>query len=314
MREILQTVAKVSRSMATVLLRGESGTGKGLLAKAIHQQSPRALGRFITVNCAAIPEGIIESELFGHEKGAFTGALRKREGRFEQAQGGTIFLDEVGDLPPLMQVRLLRVLQERTFERVGGNEPIKSDVRVIAATHRDLERGIEEGAFRDDLYWRLNVVPIFLPPLRERKEDLPLLIDYFLERYNLENQKRVRLSPELRDLMRRYDWPGNIRELQNCIERIVVLAEEEFVGLKEIPSPIQAYFQDMRQVASSRAAGSLKDNLATLERERILAALEKSAWVQAKAARLLGITPRQIAYKIMKYRLQPPGDVETAVR
>jgi Nif-specific regulatory protein len=306
MVEIFRTMEKASRSMATLLLRGESGTGKGLLARAIHQQSPRGSGPFVTVNCAAIPEGIIESELFGHERGAFTGAVRKRQGRFEQAQGGTIFLDEVGDLPPLMQVKLLRILQERTFERVGSNEPIKADIRVIAATHRDLESGVADGTFREDLYWRLNVVPILLPPLRERKEDLPLLIDYFLSRYNRENQKQVRLSPELRRLMLNYHWPGNIRELQNCIERTVVLAENEPIGLKAIPAPIQGYFHDMKQVTSSRRVGSLKENLENLERERILAALEKSAWVQAKAARLLGITPRQISYKIVKYRLYPP--------
>jgi Nif-specific regulatory protein len=310
MVEIFRTMAKASRSMATLLLRGESGTGKGMLARAIHQQSPRASGPFVTVNCAAIPEGIIESELFGHERGAFTGAVRKRQGKFEQGQGGTIFLDEIGDLPPLTQVKLLRVLQEKTFERVGGNEPINVDVRVIAATHRDLENGVEEGTFREDLYWRLNVVPIFLPPLRERKEDLPLLIDHFLSRYNRENQKQVRLSPELRRLMLSYHWPGNIRELQNCIERIVVLAENEPVGLKEIPPPIQGYFHDMKQVTSSRRTGSLKENLETLERERILAALEKSAWVQAKAARLLGITPRQISYKILKYHLHPSDPVK----
>jgi len=306
MMEIFQTLQKVSRSTATVLLRGESGTGKELLARAIHQHSPR-VGPFVTINCGAIPEGVLESELFGHERGAFTGALRKRVGRFEQAQGGTIFLDEVGDLPLLMQVKLLRVLQERTFERVGGNEPIKADVRIIAATHRDLEAGISDGGFREDLYWRLNVVPISLPPLRERKEDIPLLIDHFLSKYNAENQKQVLLSTDLLELMRRYDWPGNIRELQNCIERIVVLAEGEEVGLREIPKSIQGYFQDMRQVTSAPGSASLKENLATMERERIRTALEKSGWVQAKAARSLGITPRQIAYKIIKYGLEDPA-------
>jgi len=304
MTEIFQTLPKISRSTATVLLRGESGTGKELLARAIHQQSPRS-GPFVTINCGAIPEGLLESELFGHERGAFTGAIQKRIGRFEQAAGGTIFLDEIGDLPLPMQVKLLRVLQEKTFERVGGNEQIKADVRIVAATHRDLETDVAEGRFREDLYWRLNVVPISLPPLRERKEDLPLLIDYFLSKYNSENQRGVHLSGGLLQLMQRYHWPGNIRELQNCVERIVVLAENDEVGLQEIPTGIKGYFQDIHQVSSSREHASLKENLATLERDRIKAALEKSGWVQARAARLLGITPRQISYKILKYRLQP---------
>ena len=308
MGEIFQTVQRVSRSLATVLLRGESGTGKELLARAIHQHSPRS-GQFVAINCGAVPEGLLESELFGHEQGAFSGALRRRVGRFEQAAGGTLFLDEVGDLPVAVQVKLLRVLQERSFERVGGNEPIKADVRIVAATHRDLEAAVAQGSFREDLYWRLNVVPIALPPLRERREDLPLLIEHFLTRYNRENQKQVRLLPGLLELMGRYDWPGNIRELQNCIERIVVLADSEEVGLREIPKSIQGYFQDMRQVSAARPAASLKENLASLERERIKGALEKSGWVQARAARSLGITPRQIAYKMIKYGLQPPSDL-----
>jgi Nif-specific regulatory protein len=309
MKDIYRELIRVSQSKATVLLRGESGTGKELIAKLIHENSPRAQKPFIKVNCAALSETLLESELFGHEKGAFTGAIQMRKGRFELANGGTIFLDEIGDLPLPVQVKLLRVLQEMEFERVGGGETLSVDVRTIAATHRQLENAIMEGAFRQDLYYRLNVVPIHLPPLRERREDISLLIEHFLEKFNNENNKKVRLSNEVIQLLIHYDWPGNVRELENCIERLVVLAEEdESVTFKTIPPAIQTYFNDIKTVTPpvvSDKRGSFTEKMQGMEQEALKKALERSGWVQAKAARLLGMTPRQVAYKIKKYKLLP---------
>ncbi|MBI3804258.1 MAG: sigma 54-interacting transcriptional regulator [Nitrospirae bacterium] len=308
MRDIYKELIRVSHSKATALLRGESGTGKELIAKLIHENSPRADKPFIKVNCAALPETLLESELFGHEKGAFTGAIQTRKGRFELADGGTIFLDEIGDLPISVQVKLLRVLQEMEFERVGGVETISVDVRVIAATHRLLENAILEGTFRQDLYYRLNVVPIHLPPLRERREDIPLLIEHFLEKFNKENDKKVYLSEEVSQLLVQYDWPGNVRELENCIERLVVLAEEESVTFRTIPPAIQNYFNDIKTVTPPTGSikhSSFSERMQGMEQEALRKALERSGWVQAKAARLLGMTPRQVAYKIRKYRLFP---------
>ncbi|HIE65313.1 MAG TPA: AAA family ATPase [Nitrospiria bacterium] len=314
MKAVLEEIAQVAPSKATVLLRGESGTGKERIAKLIHQSSPRADKPFIRVSCAALSETLIESELFGHEKGAFTGAVQKRKGRFELADRGTIFLDEIGDLPPSVQVKLLRVLQEMEFERVGGIENVKVDVRTIAATHRDLEMAVMEGTFRQDLYYRLNVVPVQLPPLRERREDIPLLIEHFLDKFNEENNKKVQLKAELIRLLTRYDWPGNVRELENSVERLVVLAREDWVSLKTIPTAIATYFNDIRQVTpatwrtgrlarSVRENPSLSESLEGMEREALKNALERCGWVQARAARYLGITPRQVAYKVRKYKL-----------
>ena len=225
MQEVFESIHRVAPSRANVLLRGESGTGKELVAKAIHYMSPRAKGTFVKFNCASIPEGLLESELFGHEKGAFTGALALRKGRFELADRGTIFLDEIGDLPVMLQPKILRVLQEKEFERVGGEKTIKVDVRLIAATSRNLEDLVAEGKFREDLYYRLNVVPIFLPPLRERREDIGLLSDYFLKKYNRENNSSVRISAEVLQTFSEYEWPGNVRELENTVERLVVMAK-----------------------------------------------------------------------------------------
>lgn len=239
MKEVFRELVQVGQSKATVLLRGESGTGKGLIAKLIHENSPRAGKPFIKVNCAALSETLLESELFGHEKGSFTGAIQGRKGRFELADGGTLFLDEIGDLPLPVQVKLLRILQEMEFERVGGVDTLSVDIRTIAATHRELENAILEGTFRQDLYYRLNVIPIRLPPLRERREDIPLLMSHFLEKFSKENNKKISLSKELIQLLVRYDWPGNVRELENCMERLVVLAEEESVNLKNIPPPLK---------------------------------------------------------------------------
>lgn len=314
MVDVYKSVLKVSQSKATVLLRGESGTGKELIARAIHYNSPRAKQPFIKLNCAALPETLLESELFGHEKGAFTGAGELRRGRFELADSGTLFLDEIGDMPPMIQVKLLRVLQETSFERLGGDKTIEVDVRLIAATHRNLEAAMKEGAFREDLYWRLNVVPIFLPPLRERKGDIPFLIEHFLGRFNKENHKEVEISPEMINLMMDYDWPGNVRELENCIERLVVLAENEKVAFDNIPETIRTYFKDMQAVTTpvvTRKPGSLSGRIESLEREQILQALEKCGGVQARAARLLGLTPRQIAYKMAKYKIRPSHTVSS---
>jgi len=306
MVEVYKSVLKVSQSKATVLLRGESGTGKELIARAIHYGSPRAKQPFIKLNCAALPETLLESELFGHEKGAFTGATELRRGRFELADGGTLFLDEIGDIPPMIQVKLLRVLQETCFERLGGDKEIEVDVRLIAATHRDLEAAMREGSVREDLYYRLNVVPIFLPPLRDRKEDIPLLIEYFLDRFKKENRKNVVISPKLINLMMNYNWPGNVRELENCIERLVILAENETVAFDNIPETIRTYFKDMQAVTTpvvAKKPGSLSSRIETLEREQIIEALEKCGGVQVRAARLLGLTARQIAYKMAKYKI-----------
>jgi len=306
MKAIYDSLARVGPSRATVLLRGESGTGKELVAKILHENSPRAGKPFITVHCAALPETLLESELFGHEKGAFTGATQTRKGRFELADGGTIFLDEIGDLPLTVQIKLLRVLQEMAFERVGGNQTLSVDVRIVAATHRNLENGILTGAFRQDLYYRINVVPIHLPPLRERPEDIPLLIAHFLSQFNQENGKRVHLSNPLTQLLTQYDWPGNVRELENCVERLVVLAEEDPVTLKSIPPAIATYFNDIRQVTPQVQKAkkmSLMETMEGMERKALLSALAQSGWVKSKAAHIVGMSARQVSYKIKKYGL-----------
>ncbi|MEK7702657.1 MAG: sigma 54-interacting transcriptional regulator [Nitrospirota bacterium] len=304
MRAVYEELILVSQSKATVLLRGESGTGKELVAKLIHENSQRAKGPFIKVNCAALSETLLESELFGHEQGAFTGAIKMKKGRFELANGGTIFLDEIGDLPPSVQVKLLQVLQEKAFERVGGTETLTTDVRIIAATHRALEKGMVNGTFREDLYYRLNVIPILLPPLRERREDIPALVRHFLDQFNHENNKKVNISPEIVDLFVKYDWPGNVRELENCIERLIVLSRTETVTLKTIPSAIKTYFSDIQRVVPSSPTPWSKE-VKDLEKEALKKALQQSGGSQAGASRILGITPRQIAYKMKKYQLIP---------
>ena len=240
MLEVLSLVRRVAPSEATVLIRGESGTGKELIAKAIHFASPRAAGPLVKVNCAALPETLLESELFGHEKGAFTGAVTSRQGRFELANGGTIFLDEIGDLPLHLQAKLLRVLQEREYEKVGSSRPVKVNVRILAASHRPLEALIKAGQLREDLYYRLNVVTILIPPLRERRSDLSLLIDHFLRRFAEKNGKTIRgLTHEARDILLRYDYPGNVRELENIIERAVVLTRDDVIGSGDLPLTVQ---------------------------------------------------------------------------
>jgi Nif-specific regulatory protein len=306
MQEVFEAIHRVAPSKANVLLRGESGTGKELVAKAIHYMSQRAKCPFIKFNCASIPEGLLESELFGHEKGAFTGAMSMRKGRFELAGNGTIFLDEIGDLPLALQPKILRVLQEKEFERVGGERTIKADVRLIAATSRDLEGFVADGKFREDLYYRLNVVPVFLPPLRERKEDIPLLAEFFLKKYNKENQRSISISPEVLNVFMNYEWPGNVREIENTIERMVVMSAGKVITMSDLPLNMKD------QSIRSRYAAQIKDALPSaiedIEKTRILDVLQRTGWVQAKAARLLGITPRQIGYKIAKYNIQPAGE------
>jgi Nif-specific regulatory protein len=301
MQEVFEIIHRISPSKATVLLLGESGTGKELVAKAIHYMSPLSKGPFIKFNCASIPEGLLESELFGHEKGAFTGATTVRKGRFELANNGTIFLDEIGDLPLGLQPKILRILQEREFERVGGEKTIKVNVRIIAATSRNLEQLVKEGRFREDLYYRLNVIPIMLPPLRERREDIPLLIEHFLMRFNRENHKSVKINPDVIDLLMEYDWPGNVRELENTIERLVIMSKEDTITAMDIPSNIKNHI--LKQKISVKEIDTLPTTLFEIEKAKIIEALKKTNGNQAKAARLLGLTQRQIGYKIKKYKI-----------
>lgn len=308
MVEVYKSVEKVAPTRSTVILRGESGTGKELIARAIHYNSPRADKPFVKVSCAALPETLLESELFGHEKGSFTGASETVKGRFELADGGTLFLDEIGDISLSTQVKLLRVLQERKFERIGGTRTISSDVRIIAATNRDLEEAIAQGKFREDLYYRLNVVPIFLPPLRERKEDIPLLLEHFLAQYNAENGTSYRLSPEALARLVQYDWPGNVRELENTVERMAVMAKGETLQVEDVPLPLSlagARTPQRSVFAPPAALGAIAEDgtLAALERKRILEAMERCGWVQARACKILGITPRQLGYRLQKYKI-----------
>ncbi|MCG6553648.1 MAG: sigma 54-interacting transcriptional regulator [Candidatus Magnetominusculus sp. LBB02] len=293
MQEVFESVHRVSSSKANVLITGESGTGKELIAKAIHYMSPRAKQPFIKLNCASIPEGLLETELFGHEKGAFTGAASVRRGRFELANKGTIFLDEIGDLSLGLQPKILRVLQEREFERVGSERTIKVDVRIIAATAKDLVRLVSDGEFREDLYYRLNVVPMYLPPLRQRREDIVELTAFFLNKFNKENSKEVQISQEAMNSLEEYMWPGNIRELENMIERLVIMLPDKIVHWRDLPANI-------RTMSGGLSAHRVTP-LNQVEREGILDALKASDWVYAKAAKLLGITPRQIIYKVKKY-------------
>jgi Nif-specific regulatory protein len=304
MQEVFESVYRVADSKATVLLYGESGTGKELIAKAIHYMSPRSKGPFIKFNCASIPEGLLESELFGHEKGAFTGAIVARKGRFELANGGTILLDEIGDLPVTLQPKILRVLQEKEFERVGGERTIKVDVRLIAATSRNLEELVLKGKFREDLYYRLNVVPIFMPALRERKEDILPLTEHFLNRFNEENRKAISISPKALKILAGYNWPGNVRELENAIERIVVMSNGNVIEPVDLPLNLKVH--SSRETLHKE---SLSSGIEEMERSSILHALEETGWIQAKAARILGITSRQIGYKMKKYAIMPSQTV-----
>ncbi|WP_085314707.1 nif-specific transcriptional activator NifA [Derxia lacustris] len=381
MQEVFAEVHQVGPSRSTVLLRGESGTGKEVIARAVHELSPRAGAAFVKVNCAALTESLLESELFGHEKGAFTGAVGDRKGRFELANGGTLFLDEIGDISPAFQAKLLRVLQEREFERVGGIKAIKVDVRLICATNRNLEKMVAAGTFRADLYYRINVVSIFLPPLRERREDIPPLVTHILERYNKDNKRELRVSPDAMRVLYNCYWPGNVRELENCVERTATMTQgkvieamnfpccsdrcltqmlhnvdkDDAVAAARLPAeaviapPVSRHAQPPADIGhaggggysgsysgggapmpafppmprepvteggmpefdgrafSSRPAPSRaepQDEKPQGERERLIWAMERSGWVQAKAARLLNITPRQMGYALQKYQIE----------
>jgi Nif-specific regulatory protein len=300
MRDVFQMISQVSRSNATVLIRGESGTGKELVASSIHYNSHRAKSPFVKVNCAALPINLIESELFGHEKGSFTGAINKKLGKFEIADKGTLFLDEIGSIGLDVQVRLLRVLQEREFERVGGHKTIKADVRIIAATNKNLEEAVEEESFRGDLYYRLNVFPIYLPPLRERKTDILLLSDHFLEKYSKENSKEIRrFSTPAIDMLMAYHWPGNVRELENCIERAVLLCEEGVIHSYHLPPTLQTGVE-----SDTLPAQSMEDAVATLEKEMIIDALKNTRGNVTNAAKLLKTTVRKFSYKANRYAVE----------
>ncbi len=334
MQAVFADVHQAAPGKATVLLRGESGTGKEVIARAIHYLSPRRDKAFISLNCAALPESILESELFGHERGAFTGATQERKGRFELADGGTLFLDEIGDISPAFQAKLLRVLQEREFERVGGSQTRRVNVRIITATNRNLEEAVSKGEFRADLYYRINVVSIFLPPLRERREDIPALIEHFLARYNAENQRKLTITPEALQTMVSCYWPGNVRELENCVERTATMMRGDAIRNLDVPcqrnqclsmalrplegghsivtmklqsnmsAPPFAVPDVKEQVADASGAGEREGSLPLTERDRLIQAMDRCGWVQAKAARLLGTTTRKLGYALNKHGIE----------
>lgn len=305
MHKVFEQIRMVSKWESTVLVRGESGTGKELIANAIHYNSPRATASFIKLNCATLPDNLLESELFGHEKGAFTGAIKQRKGRFESADGGTLFLDEIGEISPAFQAKLLRVLQEGEFERVGGTQTIHVDVRIIAATNRNLEADVREGSFREDLYYRLNVMPIFPPPLRDHLEDLPELIEFLLGKISKQQHRKLSITERTIRYMMTYHWPGNVRQLENLLERgsimsangvidkdVMVLDTPSLTANNPTPQASAAPSTLTATTAPTYSDGDMND------RDKVIAALKQSGWVQAKAARLLNITPRQMAYRI----------------
>jgi DNA-binding NtrC family response regulator len=297
MQRLVKTIIQVAPSRATVLIHGESGTGKELIAAAIHQNSPRKDKPFVRLNCAALAESLLESELFGHEKGSFTGAMGRREGRFKQADGGTLFLDEISEIPMPMQVKLLRFLQEKQFERVGGNETLSVDVRIVAATNRDLQERVKAGSFREDLYYRLNVVQVDVPPLRVRKSDIPTLAHHFLRRFAAENGREIRgFSDEALKSLLCYPWPGNVRELENAIERAVVMCPEDTIGTEHLPS---------RTEQSAAEMGILVPGITLdeLERMAIMQALEAASGSTAKAAEMLGVSRRKVQYRLKEWGL-----------
>jgi Nif-specific regulatory protein len=294
-----EQMSQVAATNTTVLIRGESGTGKEMVAHAIHYNSPRANKPFIKISCAALPDSLIESELFGYEKGAFTGAETRKKGRFELAEGGTLFLDEIGDINLTTQVKLLRVLQEHEFERLGGTETIKVNVRMIAATNKDVERAIAAGTFREDLYYRLNVFPIFVPPLRERKADLLLLVDHFLEKFSGEHHKSIkRISTPAIDMLMSYHWPGNVRELENTLERSVLMCDGQVVHGHHLPPSLQT-----AEASVTVTRVSLSDAVAGFEKDLIQDTLKTTRGNRAKAARLLDTTERVLNYKVRKYAI-----------
>lgn len=304
MEEVLNLAARVSQSKASVLIMGESGTGKELVARTIHYASQRNAKPFIAVNCAALNENLLESELFGHEKGAFTGADKQRRGRFEMADGGTLFLDEIGDLPLSTQVKLLRVLQEQTFERVGGSQPIKVDVRVVAATNRNLDQLIKEGKFREDLFYRLNVVMIDIPPLRERKEDIIPLLEFYVEKFSKETEKKIGgFSKEAVDILIKYDYPGNVRELENIVHRAVVLSRGDVITTNELPIDLRSLPSEPR-IKPQEESMNLSERVEILEKEMVFEALQQTNGNQSKAAQILGISERNLRYRLEKWGMK----------
>jgi Nif-specific regulatory protein len=352
MQHVLAQVQQVAGTRSTVLIRGESGTGKELVARALHSLSPRTEKPFIRVNCAALPESLLESELFGHERGAFTGATQERKGRFEMADGGTLFLDEIGDISPAFQAKLLRVLQESEFERVGGNRTLKVNVRLVAATNRNLEEAVAKGEFRGDLYYRINVVPIFMPALRDRREDIQPLAEHFLDQFNKENDRRLRFSDRAAGALHSCNFPGNVRELENCVHRVATLTQGDVIEDLDLPcetdhclssvmwqlnpsrapgsgghppaGPAQTAGQAPVQGAAPNQDGAVEPGLEPTpahepigligeerwigddhsQRDRLIQAMDKAGWVQAKAARLLGLTPRQLGYALRKHKIE----------
>jgi Nif-specific regulatory protein len=302
MREVYSLIEQVANSKATVLIRGESGTGKDLVAHAVHYNSLRSEKPFVKINCTALPETLLESELFGHERGAFTGAIDRKIGRFEMANGGTIFLDEIGDFSMNLQVKLLRVIQFKEFERVGGRETIKTNVRIIVATNKNLEAEIKNGLFREDLYYRINVFPIFLPALRERKNDVMLLADHFLEKFAKENEKNInRISTPAIEMLTSYHWPGNIRELENCLERAVLLCNDDVIRSEHMPPSLQM----AKTNENPNENRTLTEIIENKERELIVDALKKNNGKQRITADELGVTERILGYKIKKYEIHP---------
>ncbi|MEJ5359605.1 MAG: sigma-54 dependent transcriptional regulator [Desulfobacterales bacterium] len=313
MKRILRIVEKAAASDTTILLNGETGTGKGVLARLIHELSPRHGKPFVPINCGATPEGLLESEFFGYRRGAFTGAVADKPGKFELADGGTVFLDEIGDMSPELQVKVLRVLEEGEFERVGGRETIRIDVRIIAATHRDLEEEVQKGAFREDLFYRLHVIPILLPPLRERKSDIPFLVQHFLEESARRNRRPpMRLSPEALQALVNYPWYGNVRELRNLIERLVVLKEGETLEVEDLPEKVRAAHparEGRRAPAALPVEGiSLAAAVMEFEKALIRSALEQAGGVKYRAAELLQIKRTTLLEKIKRYRLEGEAD------
>jgi transcriptional regulator with PAS, ATPase and Fis domain len=313
MKKIFRIVEKVAVSDTTIMLNGETGTGKGVIARAIHECSPRRAKPLIQINCGATPEGLLESEFFGYRRGAFTGAVSDKPGKFEMAHGGTIFLDEIGDMSADLQVKVLRVLEEGEFERVGGHETIKVDARIIAATHRDLEEEVQKGNFREDLFYRLYVIPIMIPSLRERKADIPFLVHHFLDEFARKNQKVVmKVAPEAMQMLMSYPWYGNVRELKNLIERIVVLKDGDTLQAEDLPEKIRMSERPpgrSREAAAGEEGISFQTAVSEFEKALILSALEKANWVKNRAADLLQIKRTTLVEKIKRYHLErPEGD------
>ncbi|MCD6139063.1 MAG: sigma-54-dependent Fis family transcriptional regulator [Deltaproteobacteria bacterium] len=309
-QKVFELIEKVADTDSTVLITGESGTGKELIARAIHYNSYRRDNPMVVINCGAIPEELLESELFGHEKGAFTGAHKMRMGRFELANGGTVFLDEIGDMSPNLQVKLLRVLQEKKFERVGGTRTLEVDVRIIAATNKNLTNAVNKGAFRHDLYYRLSVIPIKVPPLRHRKSDIPLLVDFFRKKFNREKRKRIaRFSEEAMEALIDYEWPGNVRELENTVERVVILADGDAIELDDLPEVIieKAKKPESVTVSIPESGISFGEAVEEYEKRLILQALHETNWVKTKAAKLLHINRTTLIEKMKKKKIYRPA-------